>query len=177
MNLEDMLSSRKDSKNMTSSEFNAQIQKDKYQVFLFSSPCSFPISMFSHNWLVTNNKGIIHRWEVWSYKKRCTSTLGHMTLDFYEPCIGVTILPGSSNRLDRRRFEPSLTGSISGDDGSLAQDMVNFIEKKHTEYPFKFKYHFIPGPNSNTFIQWVLNKFPASGLKLPRNAFGKNYKE
>jgi len=42
--------------------------------------------------------------------------------------------------------------------------------------PFRNEYKIYPGPNSNTFIQWVLNHFPNSGLKLPRNAFGKNYR-
>ncbi|MEI6396457.1 MAG: DUF3750 domain-containing protein [Candidatus Taylorbacteria bacterium] len=159
---------------MNLSEFNSLVQPDKYQVFLFSSPCSFPISFFSHNWFVTNNRGKIHRFEVWSYKKRVTPIYGHMTIDFYPPNVGTTVLPGSSNNLNKRRFESRLVGSITGDNESLAQSMVDFIENKHTEYPFKFKYHFIPGPNSNTFIQWVLNHFPDSGLKLPRNAFGKN---
>lgn len=31
----------------------------------------------------------------------------------------------------------------------------------------------LTGPNSNTYTQWVLNKFPEWDIKLPWNAFGK----
>lgn len=49
---------------MDKKEFLKLVKKDKYQVFLFSSPCSVPINFISHCWLVVNNRGELHRYEV-----------------------------------------------------------------------------------------------------------------
>lgn len=160
---------------MTPIQFNKLVKPDICQVFLLSSPCSLPASMFMHTWLVTNNFGVIHRWDVWSYKKRVTAENGHMTMDFYPPTVGLSLMPGSNDSLNISRFQSRLIGSVEGDIGSIAQTMVEFVEKRHLEYPFKYKYHYFPGPNSNTFVQWVLNHFPESGLKLPWSAMGKGW--
>ncbi len=53
--------------------------------------------------------------------------------------------------------------------------MALFIDRRSKEYPLKHDYE-IKGPNSNTYTQWVLDQFPRVKLKLPINAFGKDYK-
>ncbi len=53
--------------------------------------------------------------------------------------------------------------------------MVECIENSPHNYPYCGHYSYI-GPNSNTYVQWVLDAFPESGLKLPWNAFGKGFK-
>jgi len=75
------------------------------------------------------------------------------------------------------RYPSKIIGQIDGKKKSIAEKMANFILKKSKEYPFRNKYKMYPGPNSNTYTQWVLNYFPNSGLKLPINAFGKNWKQ
>jgi hypothetical protein len=32
-----------------------------------------------------------------------------------------------------------------------------------------------PGPNSNSFTQWVASRLPELGLELPAKAIGKNW--
>ena len=64
---------------------------------------------------------------------------------------------------------------IEGDEYSVAKNIYNFIEKSKDNYPYVDKY-FPWGPNSNTFVQWVLNHFPDFNIKLPWNCFGKKCK-
>jgi hypothetical protein len=66
-------------------------------------------------------------------------------------------------------------GIYRGRDRSVAKKMSLFIEKDSGKFPLR-KSYFLIGPNSNSFIQWVIDKFPDSGFKLPFNAFGKGYK-
>ncbi|MFQ5932475.1 MAG: DUF3750 domain-containing protein [Nitrospiraceae bacterium] len=42
-------------------------------------------------------------------------------------------------------------------------------------YPYARKYHFWPGPNSNTFTAYVGRRIPALKLQLPVTAIGKDY--
>jgi len=45
-------------------KFKKLIKRDLYQVFLFSSPVTFPMNFASHPWFIVNLKGKINRWEV-----------------------------------------------------------------------------------------------------------------
>ena len=75
-----------------------------------------------------------------------------------------------------KRHDSKLIGIVEGDKKSIAARMIYFLENKAKNYPFRNRYKKYPGPNSNTFIQWMLNKFDNCGFKLPRNALGKNWK-
>lgn len=156
-------------------QFNKLVKPDKYQVFLFSSPCSLPISFSKHTWLVTNNQGSIHRYEIWSYKERETEEEGHLTVDFYPPTTGLTIFPGQSPKINRPRFDSQLIDYIEGENGSLAHRLCIDIENNYSKYPYIFTYHYFPGPNSNTFTAWFLKHFSDIKFRLPWNAFGKTY--
>ncbi len=61
---------------------------------------------------------------------------------------------------------------MEGDEKSIISEMVKFIEQSPQIYPHKNIYSFL-GPNSNTYVQWVLNNFPELEVRLPWNAFGK----
>ncbi|MEA2701869.1 MAG: hypothetical protein QOE22_578 [Candidatus Parcubacteria bacterium] len=52
--------------------------------------------------------------------------------------------------------------------------MVKSIEESSTTYPNKDTYSFT-GPNSNTYIQWILDQFPEAHMNLPWNSFGKSW--
>ena len=62
---------------------------------------------------------------------------------------------------------------IEGDENSLAAKMAEFIEHSPETYSHSKEYSLV-GPNSNTYVQWILNMFPEFPAKLPWNAFGKN---
>lgn len=160
---------------MDEKTFNSLIKKNKYQVFLLSSPCSLPISFVKHIWIVTNNHGKIKRWDAWSYKSRYTKEKGFLTINYYSAWLGLTIIPSLSKNMNLRRYKSKLVKLIEGGKGSLPNRIIRFIENNYLKYPYKNEYHYFPGPNSNTFMQWILNHFPESKLKLPWNALGKGY--
>jgi hypothetical protein len=58
--------------------------------------------------------------------------------------------------------------------GPEADSVVQFIRSQSPSYPLRSRYSYYPGPNSNTYIQWVLD---CSGweVNLPPAAIGKNW--
>lgn len=135
---------------------------------MFSCPCSLPISFASHTWWVTNNKGKLNRWEVLFRKSACKTSWTHLHKNCIHPFKGLEIFWAYSKYL----WKPNLLKIIEGKKAKL---IIRSIENSPKKYPFNVKYNLL-GPNSNTFIQWIINKFPESGFKLPWNAIGKKYK-
>jgi hypothetical protein len=157
--------------NMTEKEFLKLVDKDKYQVFILSSPVPIPLNFAVHTWFVVNLKGEVHRWEFGYFRgSPCENEVGVLK-DFFRPTTGMNFYFWKSEP----RFRSKLAAFIEGGDDSIARDMALFIEENSYSYPLKNIYRF-KGPNSNTYMQWVLDKFPSSNLKLPFNSFGKGYK-
>ena len=155
---------------MEKKDFFGLIKKDQYQIFIFSSPVPLPFSIAAHSWIVINIKGNLKRWEILFWPNQCKTSWEHLHLNVKLPWEGWEVLP-----FLKLNFSSKLIGKIEGKKGSLAEKMTSWIDKNAKIYPYSVKYHAFPGPNSNTFIQWILNKFPESGLKLQWNAFGKGY--
>ena len=157
---------------MTVDDFNKLLKPDRYQVFLFACPAMLPFSFSAHCWFVINRKGNVSRVEVfWLPRLRWPLKWGHVHHDFYPLTQGVEVLPFSRTHFWRG---VQLLGSVEGGEGSLAQRMAECVASSDGGYPFVSRYRLV-GPNSNTYAQWVLNRFPESGLRLPWNAFGKEY--
>jgi hypothetical protein len=53
--------------------------------------------------------------------------------------------------------------------------VIQRIEAAVEEYPYGDTYHVWPGPNSNTFVAFVLRKVPELRVDLPPTAIGKDY--
>jgi hypothetical protein len=153
-----------------SSDLEKLISPDKYQVFLMASPATFPLTFAQHPWFVVNKKGVISRYEVAWRPGRYGEKLwwGHITFNILPPFTGLRVF------LTPRKFysKGRLLKMIEGDESSTAAKMVEFVERSRETYPFKNIYRF-RGPNSNTYVQWVLDNFPEAGMKLSWNAFGK----
>ncbi len=94
---------------------------------------------------------------------------GHLNKDLFPPFQGIGIFPF----LRTFHWKGKLLRCIEGDEKSLAAQMVEFIEQSDKIYPYSQTYSLI-GPNSNTYVQWILNHFPQSNMRLPWNALGKN---
>ncbi len=152
-------------------EFKKLIKRNRYQVFLFSSPASFPFNLFLHYWFILAEKGKISRWELLHREVKHKKKFGHLYINFLPPTKGIEILPFSSKYSWNGRIE----GYIEGNKNSVSKKMINFIKKSEKNYPFCYKYNLMLGPNSNTFVQWVINKFPEAKFKLSWRAIGKNY--
>ena len=148
------------------------IKPDKYQVFLMKSRASIPIMFACHPWFVINKKGIISRWEVvWNPQEyNMDTSWGHLGKNFMSPFLGLRILLFTHKFL----WKSSLIKMLEGDEGSVASRMIEAVEGSHETYLHKNTYSFL-GPNSNTYVQWIINQFPESGMVLPWNCFGKNW--
>ncbi|MFA7286167.1 MAG: DUF3750 domain-containing protein [Patescibacteria group bacterium] len=150
-----------------SKKFDELIDNEKYQVFLFTSSGNIPFHFAAHPWFVINNRGLISRWEVLFRKMYHETNGGHLYKNFFPLFQGIEVVHFSRKSV----WKAKLLGSIEGD---TAKKMVSFIENSYSTYPFRDRY-FLTGPNSNTYPQWVLDHFPEFAVKLPWNAFGKNY--
>ena len=59
--------------------------------------------------------------------------------------------------------------------GEGAEPLVQRVVKAAESYPYPRAYTMYPGPNSNSFTQWVALSVPELGLDLPAKAIGKNW--
>lgn len=59
--------------------------------------------------------------------------------------------------------------------GASAEPLIGEIQKAAQSYPYPDKYTMLPGPNSNSFIQWILLEVPEIGFSLPMKAIGKSW--
>jgi hypothetical protein len=75
---------------------------------------------------------------------------------------------------DRRWFgnEPSLLLDVRGKEAEAA---IAKIRKAAADYPYRDSYRAWPGPNSNTFISFILRSVPELGIALPPNAIGRDW--
>lgn len=151
---------------------NSLVRPDRYQVFLMTSPASLPLSFARHPWFVINKKGMLSRWGVgWRPQQYgAEKQWGHVAENILPPFVGLRIFYLSNRFL----WKGSVASIVEGDEASLAAHMAAFIEQSPQTYPYRDAYSFF-GPNSNTYVQWVLDAFPESGMRLPWNSFGKRY--
>lgn len=59
--------------------------------------------------------------------------------------------------------------------GQEAEKLVPLIAKAAKDYPFSKEYHYWPGPNSNTFVAYIVRTVPGLQLAMPSNAVGKDF--
>lgn len=150
-------------------DYSKLIDKSKYQVFLFNSRANFPFIFAIHPWFVLNKQGEISRWEVAmsdSYPQ--AQNWGHIYKNLYPFFQGSETFPF----VDKLFNESRLLGMVEGEN---AHKMIDFIQNSSSIYTHRDIYNLL-GPNSNTYVQWVIDNFPECKWKLPDNAYGKNYK-
>jgi len=146
-------------------KFEKSINKDKYQVFIMCCPAYFPFNFFRHPWIILNRKGDISRWEIRYNPNKKNGT--HLFINNQLPFEGI-----NKTVFIKSKWNAILLGLIEED---IALDVIDFIEKSIESYPYINKYTGC-GPNSNTYIQWILNKFPEFKIKLSWRFIGKSYK-
>lgn len=67
---------------------------------------------------------------------------------------------------------PELIADIRGE---RAERIIEQIDDVVAAYPYPTEYQAWPGPNSNTFVAWVIRQIPEMEVALPNNAIGKDY--
>jgi hypothetical protein len=70
------------------------------------------------------------------------------------------------------RSPPILLHEVVGD---AAPSLVNDVRDAISTYPYPDTYTMWPGPNSNSFTQWVALEVPELALVLPFKAIGKTW--
>ena len=110
----------------------------------------------NHHWLLVlrgvdgNHCETCDRWEVWQHANQNDSCWGHLHKNLLAPCQGV----GNG---------PSRAIKQWADDDAKA--IIEIIESSPDSYPFNQKYGYWPGPNSNTFAQWVVRDRMKLGIR------------
>jgi hypothetical protein len=96
-----------------------------------------------HHWLVVfEPSGRAHRWEVWQTRNAGGTCIGHVHRDLKHPDAGVG---GGPYRV---------AAEWSGAQALAIQAVLGRI----SDYPWCERYRAWPGPNSNTFVAWVLEQ-------------------
>lgn len=96
-----------------------------------------------HYWFVVyDDAGVCHRWEVWQTQNAGGTSFGHVHCDLKPPAEGVG---GGASRvaIEWRGAEAGRIKSVL--DGAA-------------RYPHAQRYRYWPGPNSNSFVAWVLRE-------------------
>jgi len=115
-----------------------------------------------HYWLLVmrgseaSDQRSCDRWEVWQFARQNHSCWGHLHKNLLAPCQGVGNGPSR------------IINQWQGDE---ALPIVEKIESSPEQYPFIETYRYWPGPNSNTFAQWIVS----GQIKLGRRAIGKSF--
>ena len=125
-------------------------------VYLYSAPVYYVGSIAEHHWLVTVAGQRSDRWEVWQDPDVGGESWGHLHRNLLPP--QQSVARGPTRFL--RRWE-----------NAEAKEIAERLEQSPDLYPWLHQYRYWPGPNSNTFVQWILQK----RYRLGRKALGKTY--
>jgi hypothetical protein len=106
------------------------------------APLPFIGAIAVHCWFVVSDAGQTHRWEVWQAANAGGRAIGHVHCDLKPPEAGVG---GGPSRIAREWH------------GTQARAIQSVLEQA-AHYPYCSRYLLWPGPNSNTFVAWVLEK-------------------
>ena len=102
------------------------------------------IGVIAHHYyfVVTDDAGRCRRWEVWQTKNAGGISTGHVHCDLKGPEDGVG---GGPSRVAMEW------------EGEEARAIAAVLEKA-ADYPYCERYVMWPGPNSNTYVAWVLKE-------------------
>lgn len=113
-----------------------------------------------HSWIATKEKEAhdYTTYHVISFRLRRTGTVVAIEKD----------IP------DRHWFgaKPFLIQELRGE---AAERAIPKIKAAAENYPYKSFYRAWPGPNSNTFISYIIRHVPELGVELPSSAIGKDW--
>ncbi len=80
-----------------------------------------------------------------------------------------------STRAPDARWFGSMPELLAESRGAAANELIPRIEAAVADYPYADMYRVWPGPNSNTFVAYVLRAVPELRADLPATAIGKDY--
>jgi Protein of unknown function (DUF3750) len=110
----------------------------------------------AHYWFVLRDGGRCERWEVWQTKNAGGQSVGHLHCNLKPPEADVGGGP---------------TQLVAEWSGEQALALIRIFSE---QYPYCDTYRYWPGPNSNTYVAWVLRE---AGIAYPlgRMAIGSRF--
>ncbi len=113
-------------------------------VQLRTAPLPYIGALAVHCWFVVIDEasGETHRWEVWQTRNAGGRSIGHLHCDRSTPGAGVG---GGPSRIAHEWR------------GGEAQ-AIERVLRSCARYPYCERYFLWPGPNSNSFVAWVLRE-------------------
>ena len=112
-----------------------------------------------HYWYVILQENQATRWEIWQKPALSADSWGHLHKNLMPVNSGV----GNGNSW----LETVWTGEF-------AYQLSEILENSPETYPHKYRYRYFPGPNSNTYAQWILNQ-AKSDYRLSIKGIGKHF--
>ncbi len=114
----------------------------------------------------------IHPWIAWKKLEDPSYKVAHVT-SWNHRRLGTTVSV-EEDLPDRKWFdsEPTLLFEARGE---KARRIIDELEPLIANYPFADKYRIWPGPNSNTFVSYLIREIEGLDIELPASAIGKDY--
>ncbi len=109
-----------------------------------------------HHWFVVARIGRRDRWEVWQFARAGGTAWGHLHCN---------LMPAERGVGNGASWIVHLWTETA------AKDLAALIEASPTTYPHRDRYLPWPGPNSNTYVQWILG----DRFRLGRQAVGRSF--
>ena len=129
------------------------------QVELRSAKIPFVGFTAVHYWFVIITAETSERWEIWQSQNRGRISWGHLHQDLMPVSQGV----GNGDSWVEKIWQ-----------AEEADKLINIIRESPQNYHYNYLYRYYPGPNSNTYVQWVLHEGKTNYL-LGKKGIGKNY--
>jgi hypothetical protein len=112
-----------------------------------------------HYWFVITDRDITQRWEIWQSQNVGKTSWGHLHFNLMKSDRGV----GNGDSWLEKQWQ-----------GMEAENLAQIIRETPSVYPYNYCYRYYPGPNSNTYVQWILNQAQID-FSLSRRGLGKHY--
>ncbi len=143
-----------------------------YSISIYTCTITFPLCFAKHSWVVLNSPEYgENRYEIHSVKNKETKNYFYTNNQPTEE--GMSYFSLLFFAFSKAKFKSKKIFELKGIE---YKNRILHIEKEIEKYPYKNIYVYFPGPNSNTFTQWIIEKAGQAELvQLPWNAFGKDY--
>lgn len=112
-----------------------------------------------HYWFVIVEKDNVERWEIWQNQGLVSSSWGHLHQNLMMITQGVG---NGDSWLEQQWYNQD------------AEILAKIIRSTPQKYPYNYIYRYYPGPNSNTYIQWIFDRAEIN-YSLSWRGWGKYY--
>ncbi len=114
-----------------------------------------------HCWFVVRENGTETRWEIWQNRSVREPNWGHLHKNLMAVNQGV----GNGE-----------SWAIAIWTDQKAEALATILKSSPEHYPHNYLYRYVPGPNSNTYIRWILDQAQIEFPTVPK-AIGQYYRK